>query len=113
MNVRASRISVRWIELIARAISLCIVSGQLMASSCDLADAPNPLSKNISVLASIEPNSHNSYSLEISGRSFVRVELEQDAPDLVVCIVSPERKRIRSAQSGFAGEFTTSFAAYP
>jgi CHAT domain-containing protein len=100
-----------WVRLfIGACLFFVIAPVELVASSCPTAIAPMPLTKSTQILARLLPSSHHSYSLRLSSRSVVHILLDQDAPDLTVCIFSPTGKELRSARAGFAGQFTTSFA---
>jgi CHAT domain-containing protein/tetratricopeptide (TPR) repeat protein len=87
-------------------------SVHVLGSACPAAGNPASLQTGVALLSSLPPSAQQSYSLELPSRSRATIVLEQDAPDLSVCIASPSGSRLRLARSGSAGEIAISFAAF-
>lgn len=81
-----------------------------MGSVCPAAANSIPLEAGGTLLSNLLATDQQSYSLELPAGSRASIVLEQDAPDLFICIASPAGDRLRQVQSGSAGEIAISFA---
>jgi CHAT domain-containing protein/tetratricopeptide (TPR) repeat protein len=93
------------------AIFSLICTVRAWGSVCPAAGNAAPLEAGVTLLSSLPAAGQQSYVLELPARARARIVVEQDAPDLSICIASPAGDRLRQARTGSAGEITVSFAA--
>jgi CHAT domain-containing protein len=99
-----------WPGLLATTFVLLIAPIRLFGSTCPALTEPLPAADGTEMRGQLSPAAHDSYWVYLSSGSVLRIILEQDAPNLTVCVFSWSGKELQSVQSRFRGEFVTSFA---
>src|SRR5438270_3151163 len=99
-----------WLRLAAVAV-LWLMSPRLFGFVCPPLSDSIPIQPYQEVRGQLSPASHHGYSLHLPESSLIRIIVKQDAPTLMLCVLSPAGKQLQSTEPRFRGESVISFAA--